>query len=432
MSIFRIFRPLFHATGVRPGLYHYVRDADGRTVRFHLRVDAAGDGVLLANAAAMARLSPSGVVIAKGLLDGDEPISIVKRAKICFRGATSAQISADVAAVRALIGRLESPAGDYPILNLADPAFSPKVMPLGRPISADVPLCPPFHMQQILDRLWQLGIPHVTIVVGREPDAAALVRAVERASDLGLITGVRGRGSDLVPGSRIADLAAAGLDHLDVYCLSERDDLHDSLACVGDRQNAIRALSAAMKSEVCPVAEVALIRPTLSSIDATLQSLARYGLRNAGVFAIGTSDATEASQGALLAHELPPVAQSVEELAERLGLRLLWYPTVRFDPTRTLAEQVCRGPRCSGDTAIRVEPDGSVIPARGPFRAAGNLIEDDWEAIERSEVFTNYRRRVESDTHCVECPGLAICAADCPRDPAGWAEQETQEMMNAE
>lgn len=427
-----MFQSLFRVTSIQPGLYHYVRDAEGKSVRFHLRVDAAGDGLLLANAAAMARLSPSGVVIAKGLLDGDEAAAIVKRAKACFRGATSVQISADVAAVRALIARLESPAGDYPILNLADPAFSPKVMPLGRPISADVPLCPPFHMQQILDRLWKLGIPHVTIVVGCEPDEAALVRAVERASDLGLITGVRGRGTDLAPGSRIADLAAVGLDHLDVYCLSERDDVHDALAGVGDHKNAIRALSAAMKSEVCPVAEVALVRPTLSTIDAALQSLARYGLRNAGVFAIATTDAAEATKDALLAQELPPVAQSVEELAERLGVRLLWYPTVRFNPAKTLAEQVCRGPRCSGDTAIRVEPDGSVFPARGPFRTAGNLIEDDWETIEQSDVFTSYRRRLESDTHCVECPGLAICAADCPRDPAGWAEQETQEMMNAE
>lgn len=429
MSISRLFQSLFQATGIPPGLYHYVRDTDGKTVRFHLRVDAAGDGLLLANAAAMARLSPSGVVIAKGLLDGDELSAIVKRVRKRFHGATSEHVSTDVTAVRALIGRLESPAGAYPILNLADPAFSPKVMPLARPISADVPLCPPFHMQQILDRLWHLGIPHVTIIVGREPDEAALVRAVERASDLGLITGVRGRGSDLAVGSRITDLAAAGLDHLDVYCLSELDNVHDALAGAGDRKNAARALAAAVKSEVCPVAQVALVRPTLSTIEQALQSLTRHGLRNVGVFAIATTDAAEASQGALLAHELPPIAQAVEELAERLGLRLLWYPTVRFDPTKTLGEQVCRGPRCSGDTAIRVEPDGSVIPARGPFHAAGDLIEDDWKTIEHSEVFKSYRRRVESNTHCDTCPGLAICAADCPRDPAGWAEHE---VMNAE
>ena len=133
----------------------------------------------------------------------------------------------------------------------------------------------------------------------------------------------------------------------------------------------------------------------------------------------------QAPTGALLAHELAPAARQVEESAERLGLRLLWYPTVRLDAASPLGEQACRGPRTSGDTAIRVESDGSVIPARGPFRPAGNLVSDDWETIEHSEVYQNYRRRIESDTRCDECPGLAICAADCPRDPAGWAEGQS-------
>ena len=52
---------------VRPGLYHYTREADGQITRFHLRVGRTGDGLLLANAAAMARLSPTGVVLAEGL-----------------------------------------------------------------------------------------------------------------------------------------------------------------------------------------------------------------------------------------------------------------------------------------------------------------------------------------------------------------------------
>jgi radical SAM protein with 4Fe4S-binding SPASM domain len=137
--------------------------------------------------------------------------------------------------------------------------------------------------------------------------------------------------------------------------------------------------------------------------------------------AVATADAACASSGALLAHELVPAARLVEEAAERFDLRLLWHPTVQFDPAIPLGEQVCRGPRCGGDTAIRVEPDGSVIPARGPFCSAGNLIRDTWETIEQSEIYASYRRRVESDTHCDRCPGLAICAADCPREPAGWA-----------
>jgi len=406
---------------VRPGLYHFVRESDGAIARFHLRVDSAGDGLLVANAAAMARLSPSGVVIAKGLLDGDAPEVIVRRAKKCFRGATAQRIAADVAAVGALIERMESPAGGYPILNLADPALGPKRLPLARPISADVPLCAPFHVSRLLEHLWQLAIPHVTFIAGRDCDGSHLIRAVEKGSDLGLITGVRGRGSDLGLATRISDMAAAGLDHLDVYCFSASGEVHDALAGEGDCKMAVRALAAARKNEVCAVAQLALTRNTLETIDQTLESIAGHGIENACIFAVATTEAELASAGAMLAGELPPAAEIVEESAERLGVRLMWYPTVRFDPAGPLGDQLCRGPRAGGDWAIRVEPDGTVFAPRGPAVAAGNLLEDDWETIEKSEPFAQYRQRLQGDTRCDQCPGLSICAADCPREPAGWA-----------
>jgi len=404
------------------GLYHYVREADGRIARFHLRVDATGDGLLMANAAAMARLNASGVVIAKGLLDGDDPAVIAARMKKGFRGAKAEQIAADIATVETLIKRMESPDGSYPILNLTDPAFSPTAAPLGRPISADVPLCAPFHIGRIFERLWQLGIPHATIIAGQDPDEEYLIRAIEKAEDLGIITGVRGRGTDLDLPARVATMAGAGLDHLDIYCLSTQDPIHDALVGDGDCKQAIQTLSTARKNEICAVAQVVLVQSTLEVIDQTLESLASHGIENVCVFAIAATDDAGASTGALLARELAPAARWVEESSEELGLRLVWCPTVRFDPNSTLGEQVCRGPRTSGDGAIRIEPNGSVILPRGPRRPAGNLLEDDWETIERSEMFQKYRQRVETDTHCDQCPGLAICAADCPRDPTGWAE----------
>ena len=97
----------------------------------------------------------------------------------------------------------------------------------------------------------------------------------------------------------------------------------------------------------------------------------------------------------------------VEQLAEDVDVRHLWYPPVRFHLGSSLARQVRRGPRCSGDAAVRVESDGSVIPARGPRVSSGNLLKDKWKRIHRSRVFRNYRQRVETDTHCAECPGLA-------------------------
>jgi radical SAM protein with 4Fe4S-binding SPASM domain len=433
MSITRFLKSLLPAVkspleraGIRPGLYHYMREADGGFVRFHLRVDTSGNGLLLANAAAAAQLRVSGVIIAKGLLEGESVEAIVGQLLRSFYGVTSTQATADIAQVRKIINDLASPGDNYPILNLADPSFSPQATPLDKPLSADVPLAMLDSMRPILQRLWDLGIPHVTILADAGVDAAPLVSAVERASDLGMITGVRGAGSVLARGTLIRDLAAAGLDHLDVYYLSHVAEIHDALLQPGDQAKAIEAILAAQQQEICPVPHVALLQSTLRTIAETLRAIAERGVHNACFFALATEQKKQTAaaplrDGPLDAEELVQAAQVVEAAAETHGMRMLWFPTVQFDPALGLAEQVGHGPRCGGDTAIRVESDGAVIPPRGPFRSAGNLLHDSWETISQSEAFRRYRQRLQSDTHCDHCPGLAICAADCPRHPAGWA-----------
>ncbi|MGA2799376.1 MAG: hypothetical protein ABSE63_17475 [Thermoguttaceae bacterium] len=410
--------------GIEPGLYHYQRPADGVTARLHLRVDASGNGVLLANAACAVRLHPSGVVIAKALLEGQDENTILEKLMKAFNGVTGQQVAADMNHVQSLIASLEKPHHDYPILNPADPSFSPHVTPLERPISADMPLCKPFYMEPILRRLWDEGIPHVTIIAGNNPVEKDLIRAVEKAEDMGLITGVRGRGSDLAHCARIPDMAQAGLDHLDVYCLSIDEQIHNGLVGKNDYKLAVKAMVMAKKREVCPVAVIALVKSTLTTIDDTLAAIADHGVMNACLFAIATTDPAEQSSGALLAGELVQAAAMAEETAERYRLRLLWYPPVRYNPELPLGDQVCRGPRTSGDSAIRVDPDGYVIPARGPYHSPGNIVKESWNTIAKRAVYVDYRRRLEADTHCPTCPGLAICVADCPRNPQGWADAD--------
>ena len=407
--------------GIQPGLYHYLREESGAPTRFHLRVESSGTGLLLANAAAAARLRPSGVIIAKGILEEEDEATVTDRLTAAFGRLAPERIAADVRQVRELIAALGAPGDNYPILNLADPAFTPEAEPLDRPLSADVPLAGPPRIEPILQRLWDLAIPHVTLIAGDAPDLGDLVRAVERAGDLGLITGVRAPGSVLSQGTLIRDLAQAGVDHVDVLYLAADAGVHDALAGPGDHEQATAALAAIQENEVCPVAEIALVESTFECIDQTLASLASQGVRNACFYAVAMA-AGKSSGGAVRGDQLVEAARAVEEAAAEALVRYLWYPPVRFYLGRSLSGLVLRGPRCSGDAAVRVEPDGSVIPARGPRHAAGNLLTDSWERIRRSRTYRKYRRRVETDTHCDRCPGLAICAADCPRDPAGWAE----------
>ena len=90
-------------------------------------------------------------------------------------------------------------------------------------------------------------------------------------------------------------------------------------------------------------------------------------------------------------------------------------PDAAFDPFAT---------RCSGDVAIRVEPDGTVVPPRGPRRASGNLLHDPWDQIWDAPAFRVYREQLDHATRCDQCADLAQCAVVCPRDPAGWTHED--------
>jgi radical SAM protein with 4Fe4S-binding SPASM domain len=235
---------------------------------------------------------------------------------------------------------------------------------------------------------------------------------------------VRGRASDLSQEGLLAALAQAGVDHITVLYASADPAVHDALVGEGDHALAGPLLAAIMVNEIAPVAEIPLVEQTVPVLPETLAALREIGEHNYSFFAIAAQDEMEeaARAGALRASAMPQTADMVEELANQMDVRFIWQPPLERDPARSLAEQVQQGPRCSGDVAVRVEPDGEVIPARGPYRSAGNILTYEWPRIWNDQAFRQYRERVESPTRCDDCPGLAICAADCPRKQAGWAQ----------
>jgi MoaA/NifB/PqqE/SkfB family radical SAM enzyme len=261
-----------------------------------------------------------------------------------------------------------------------------------RPTSAWVPLDDLARMTPILDRLAEMGILRATLILDDAPDRRALLGAVEHARRLGIAVGVWGRGSDLAA-ALVTDLASAGCDRLKILLLSSIAEVHDALAGVGDCRGMQRALDLAQHGKMPVVAQIALVPSTRPTIERTLEFLADRGVAEAEVFVIASPD-DEPSSWAIAAKDVPQAIEAVNRAAALGRMRLSWYPTIRFDPSRTLAGQVQQGPRCGGDTSMRVEPDGRVFPARGLFQAAGNLLTDSWETIAGSEAFQEFCRHV--------------------------------------
>ncbi|HUM71329.1 MAG TPA: SPASM domain-containing protein, partial [Chloroflexota bacterium] len=292
-------------------------------------------------------------------------------------------------------------------------------------LEVSIPLAAPEQLVPLLDRLWQVGIPHFTFLLPENPDLAYLVQAVERAEDLGMIAGARGRATDLVQSKLLRDVAQAGIDHMTVLVASATAEIHDALLGREDYGFVLPLLADIQANEVYPMVEIPLVESTLPGLAETLTTLQERGVHTFSFFAIVAPDGMDdvVRAGALPAQAMPQTAGWIEEMADALDVRFLWQPPVQRDPAQTLAAQVVHGPRCMGDVAARVEPDGRVIPPRGPYQSAGNVLTDEWQTIWQHDAFTRYRERVAAPTRCADCPGLALCAADCPREAAGWAYQ---------
>lgn len=404
-----------------PGLYPFDQTIDGeRVVRYHLRVDPDGGGLLVVNATACARLTASGVLVARSLLQGQNDDAIAETLAQSFDGISPQQQRQDVVQIRNLLRELAEPGGLYPVFNLNDPYVGTDQARLMPPIEAALPLAGPAALAPLLASLWKAGIPHVTFLAPPSPNAAWLVAAVQEATRAGLICGVSGRATDFAAGSLLDDLIAGGLDHLTLAYASHQPALHDSLYGEGDHALAEALFTRTEALALADVAQVPLIEATVDDLAQTLNRLLALGVFNVQFFALASPDA--GGDGAIPAAGMAQMAADVEEAAEQAEVLYQWQPPVLRNPDLALAEQVNQGPRCTSDMAIRVESDGSVIPPRGLRRVAGNLLRDDWPAIWQDAAFKAYRSRIERPTHCLTCPGLAICAADCPRELAGWSQ----------
>ena len=291
-------------------------------------------------------------------------------------------------------------------LGLAEPPPPP-------PQAADVPLADAEQLRPIFPRLAAWGVKHLRLIAGDEPDAADLVQAARRAVQLGMDVSVRGRASELARGTLFSDLASAGVREIEIPFLSAIGEVHDALAGAGDYRSALRAI------DTFPLAaQIVLVPSTWKTIERTLQLLDDHDVREVRFFAIACRD-DEPSSWAISAGELLAAARWIERSGQG-QFNFTWYPPLKFDSARTLAQQVRRGPRAAAD-AVRIEPDGGVIPPTGPAVSAGNMLQEDWKPIARREPFRAWQRR-RAAARCAACPGLAVCARGCLREEAGWIQ----------
>ena len=83
--------------------------------------------------------------------------------------------------------------------------------------------------KNILDRLWQIGIPHIIFTGGEPTLRNDLDELIRHAESNGQITGLNTNGRRLKDPSYVQQLVDAGLDHVQITLESHNPNIHDSM-----------------------------------------------------------------------------------------------------------------------------------------------------------------------------------------------------------
>ena len=418
-----------------PGLYHFARQDGSEKSRVHLRVDADGSGVLMVNASRVYHLNPTAAFLAFLQLR-QVPAEQAARALTRTYDLTFAQALDDYAQVSAQVNELARPDGACPVCELDLEITAPFSARPSAPYRMDLalsyrcnndcshcynarprsyPELPTADWKRILDKLWQVGIPHVVFTGGEPTLRPDLAELIAHAEANGQITGINTNARRLADPAYLDSLVQAGLDHVQVTLESHDPAVHDGMvACRGAFQQTLAGLKNALKSNLYVMTNTTLLQANAPFLGQTLDFLAETGVPTVGLNALIYSGRGLNVNSGLAESDLPPLLALARQKTGATGQRLIWYtPTqyCHFDPM--LLELGVKG--CTAALYnMCVEPDGSVIPCQSYYQPVGSLLNDPWEHIWNHELSVRLRERQDAPGACQSCALFAECGGGCP------------------
>ncbi len=423
------------AKGLLPGLYHYKVEHPGEQSRIHLRLDSDGHGTLIVNASRVLHLNPTAAQMARLILEGAADGEIVQSLRRDYR-ADAAQIRADLADFRLQLDELIRPDGACPVHELGLETTMPFSARPSAPYRMDLAVTyrcnndcahcynarernfPELDTPQwcdILDRLWELGIPHVVFTGGEPTLRSDLPELIAHAEANGQITGLNTNARRLADRQYVEQLVAAGLDHVQVTLESCEAEIHDQMVrAKGASRQTIAGLKNVLASRLYVMTNTTMLQTNVHTMPDTLDTLAELGVPTVGLNALIPSGSGLTVGSGLAESELQPLIDMAIRKTTARGQRLIWYtPTqyCRFDPL-----QLDLGPK--GCTAalysMCVEPNGDVLPCQSYYHPLGNLLADDWNSIWTHELCVQLRERRNLPAKCEGCTLVPECGGGCP------------------
>jgi len=416
----------------------YIHQTPTEKAHIHLRIDPDGSGLLVVNASRILHLNPTATLMADLYLKKAPLDKVLRTLKQQFM-VSSRQARQDYALLSDQIDHFIHANGGCPIHDLDLETIPPFSAQLSAPYRMDLaityrcnndcfhcynarprdyPELDSDHWRQIIERVWELGIPHVVFTGGEPTLRRDLPELVAYAQKTGLVAGLNSNGRRLSERAFVDQLVQAGLDHVQITLESHDPAIHDGIVrSQGAWRQTVAGIRNALDSPLYVMTNTTLLQQNAPFLEETLEFLADLGVPTVGLNALIYSGAGASCGSGLDPSELSPLLQLAKNAVQAHDQRLIWYtPTqyCHFDPMDLdLGIKGCTAALYN----MCVEPDGAVIPCQSYYHPLGSLLTDPWDQIWEHDLSLSLRQRHYVSQKCGDCVLLSECGGGCPLSP---------------
>ncbi|MBI1792955.1 MAG: radical SAM protein [Chloroflexi bacterium] len=434
-SLKSAFSPRPALNGPSSGLYHYTRTDEHEKSRVHLRIDPDESGTLIVNANRVMHLNPSAAFMAWLILEGKGDDEILKTCSKKWK-VESSLLRNDLSTFNLQLSELLRPDGACPIHELGLETTMPFSARPSAPYRMDLaityrcnndcahcynarernfPELDTRHWKLILDKLWELGVPHIVFTGGEATLRNDLPELIAYAESKGQITGLNTNARRLSDEKYVQQLVDAGLDHVQITVESCDEQIHDQMMrAKGAFKQTIQGLKNVLNSKLYVMTNTTMLRTNVHKIPDTLDFLADLGVPTIGLNALIYSGHALTVGTGLKESELQPLLDIATRKTAERGQRLIWYtPTqyCQFDPTaNNLGVKGCTAALYS----MCIESNGNVLPCQSYYHPIGNMLADSWDSIWNHKLSVQLRERQNLPAKCETCPVVSECGGGCP------------------
>lgn len=417
------------------GIYHYANQEDEDRNRIHLRIEKDGNGLLMVNAARAYHLNPSATAMAFWYLNGGNQSDIIHALQKNFQ-ITKSQATNDTSTFIDQLTIIADPHDSCPICELdldMDMPFShipsaPYRMDLAityrcnndcthcyNARSRNYPELETKDWLRIIDKLWDIGVPHIVFTGGEPTLRNDLPQLIAYAENKGQITGINTNGRRLADKSYLHELINAGLDHIQITLESADRKIHDEMVNhSGAWEKTVAGIKNVVAEKIYMMTNTTMLSTNLSSIPQTLDFLAELKVPTVGLNALIYSGKGKNVGTGLREQDLEGLLTVAKQKTEQYQQKLIWYtPTeyCKFNPiTNELGVKGCSAALYN----MCIEPDGAVLPCQSFYVSLGNFLENSWDSIWNHEISLGLREKRNLPEKCIGCELVQECGGGCP------------------